>query len=131
MRASQLLIMHNYAQYVVTYVLLGGVSKSRLCGTMRKIPDAYTATYGILSSRMRYHAEIHSFSHTVRPCYLYITMRKVAGAYASTCGAVSTVLIIQRYTIVARHLFVTVRKNVNAYTIICEIPGFSPCLCNT
>ena len=33
---------------------------------MRKIPDAYTATYGILSPRMRYHAE-NSAVYTL-PC---------------------------------------------------------------
>ena len=32
---------------------------------MRKIPDAYTATRGILLPHMRYNAEIHLFSHTV------------------------------------------------------------------
>ena len=32
---------------------------------MRKIPDAYTLTFGILLLHMRHHAENHHFYHTV------------------------------------------------------------------
>ena len=58
--------MRHYAENVVTYVLQCAVFNYQLCGTMRKILDAFTATYGVLLPHMRYFAEIHNFSRTVQ-----------------------------------------------------------------
>ena len=43
----------------------------------------------------------------------------------------SSLFMIRRYTIVARQLYVTVRKNKIVYTLICGFPGFSHYMRNT